>query len=69
MRTNRIWILTGLIAVSAMPAISAADEVKLQKDDVIPVVMQTELNFRSTHEGDRFKAEVSDSRMLPWAAG
>jgi hypothetical protein len=68
MRTQRIWILTGLVAAFALPALSAADDVKLQRDDVIPVVMQTELDFRKTREGDRFRAEVNDSRMLPWGS-
>jgi hypothetical protein len=68
MRTKRIWIVTSFIAISVMPALSGADDVKLQRDDVIPVVMQTELDFRRTREGDRFKAEVSDSRMLPWGS-
>jgi hypothetical protein len=66
MQMKRNLILgAALTMAAAVPAISAADSVKLYRDDVIPVVMQTELNFKSTVEGDHFRARVSDSHMLP----
>jgi hypothetical protein len=59
MRTHLIWIAL------ALPLLAGADSVKLYRDDVIPVVMKTELNFKTTQEGDTFTAEVADSKMLP----
>lgn len=54
------------LSLLALPVLGMADDIRLQRDDVIPVVMRTELNFKNTREGDRFKADVTDSRMLPW---
>lgn len=69
MRTKRIWMyIGGLALATAVPALSAADEVRLQRDDVIPVVMMSELNLKTAREGDHFKAEVNDTRMLPWGS-
>ncbi len=47
------------------PVIAGADSVRLRTDDVIPVIMQTELTFRDTREGDTFRADVNDASMLP----
>lgn len=53
------------ILFSALGALAKADSVVLHRDDVIPVVMQTELTLRDTREGDVFRADVADSHMLP----
>src|SRR4051812_41916897 len=54
----------GILAV-ALPVAAQADVFEVRRDDVLPVVMQSELNFRSTHSGDRFWANVDDNRMAP----
>jgi len=46
-------------------SVASADSVQLHRDDVIPVVMQNELNLSQSHEGDVFRAEATDSHMLP----
>lgn len=66
MQTKRTWLYIGSLALAALPALSAADEVRLERDEVIPVVLMSELNLKNSREGDRFKAEVNDARMLPW---
>lgn len=69
MRYRKTLFLSGPVALAmALPAVTFADTIRLQRDDVIPVVMQTELNFRSTREGDTFRADSTDSRMLPWGS-
>src|ERR1044072_1238963 len=69
MQTKRTWLyIGGLAFATAFPAISVADEVRLQRDDVIPVVLLSELNLKTAKEGDYFKAEVNDTRMLPWGS-
>ncbi|HVT13910.1 MAG TPA: stalk domain-containing protein [Fimbriimonadaceae bacterium] len=57
--------MSASVALSALSAFGKADTVDLHRDDVIPVVMQNELSFSRSHEGDTFKAEVIDSHMLP----
>ncbi|MFI5384967.1 MAG: stalk domain-containing protein [Fimbriimonadales bacterium] len=54
-----------MLVAAAVPGLVRADSVQLRRDDVIPVVMETELSFSGTHAGDVFKAEVADSHMLP----
>ncbi|HTQ12041.1 MAG TPA: stalk domain-containing protein [Fimbriimonadaceae bacterium] len=51
-----------------LAAVASADTVKLQRDDVIPVVMESELSLSHTQAGDVFKADVDDSHMLPWGS-
>lgn len=59
-------VFAGALALGTMlPALSAADKVDLRRDDVVPVVFQSELRFSQAREGDVFRAEVVDSRMLP----
>lgn len=53
------------ILLGALGAMANADSLVLHRDDVIPVVMQTELTLRDTHEGDVFRADVADSHTLP----
>lgn len=65
MRINRIGIISLAIGIASS---AVADSVKLYRDDVIPVVMQSELTFKESRQGDRFKATVSDSHMLPFGS-
>ncbi len=67
MQRRSLSFAVGFAALmAAIPSFSQAGTVDLRRDDVIPVVVQDELTFKNTESGDRFRAEVTDSRLLPY---
>src|SRR5579862_2582790 len=58
-------ILWCVLASVMLPVAASADPIQLRRDNVIPVVMQTELSISKSHAGDVFRADASDTHMLP----
>ncbi len=66
MTRNRLPLGTlGMLALLAIPALSAANPISLRRDSVVPVIFEDGLTMRNTRQGDRFFARVDDTRYLP----
>ncbi len=66
MTRNRLPLGTlGMLALLAIPALSAASPINLRRDSVLPVIFEDGLSIRNTRQGDRFFARVEDTRYLP----
>jgi hypothetical protein len=66
MTSNRkMWSILGVAAVMAVPALSDAQTIRLNRDTVIPVVFEKDLSLRHSRAGDRFEARVDETRDLP----
>jgi hypothetical protein len=62
--TQTRGIAAGL-ALAILAGQAAADPIHIRSNTVVPVVMEDELSFKESREGDRFRARVRDSRDLP----
>lgn len=50
----------------AVPSFAAAGHIELRRDDIIPIIVRDELSFKRTEAGDRFRGDVTDSRLFPY---
>jgi hypothetical protein len=58
-------ISAGLVLTLALPS-AFAESITIRSNTIVPVVMEDELSFKDSREGDRFFARVDDDRDLPY---
>lgn len=66
MQRRSTSLILGAALLATVPTLAAAGTIDLRRDEVIPVIVRNELNFKTTESGDKFRADVTDNRMLPY---